>query len=88
MATAVEVAQWMIAELRTEQALYQEQAVHDIAARFGDHFTYLNAAGNLAIAKDVLAEFRRMTGEAVVWSRSDRSWRLREEHDEPGRLQS
>jgi len=87
VATATDAAQWMLAQVRAEGILYQQVAVYEIMEQFGDEFIYYNANGNPAIVKDVLSEFRRLTGDSVVCSRSDRCWRLREEHDEAGRRQ-
>lgn len=81
------VAEWMLAALDEDDILYQEQAVYDIQEKFGDAFVYENNSGNLAISKDVLAAFLKITGDDVVWSRSERMWRRREDTDEPGRQQ-
>jgi len=82
-----DVAKWMVEELRRSNYLYQETAVMEIATKFGDDFVYFNENGNLAISKAVLTQFRKLTGESVVWERGERMWRQREIHDEPGRLQ-
>jgi hypothetical protein len=87
MTTAADVAQWMVEELKRVKYLYQEEAVHQIAQRFGDKFTYINNEGGYSIGRDVLAAFRRLTEPDVVWERGDRMWRLREKYDEPGRRQ-
>lgn len=87
MATSREVADWMLEQLKREDTLHQESVVGDIEDKFGDEFVYENENGNLAISKGVLAEFRKLTGETVVWSRAERFWRFREDHDEPGRQQ-
>lgn len=89
MTTPEAVASWMLDELRNQNGvLYQEDAAYKIAARFGDEFTYLNTGGGLAIRRDVLEEFKRLTGETVVWSRGEKMWRRREAFDTPGRRQS
>lgn len=85
--TAKDVAQWMVEELTRLGQLYQQTVVYDIASKFGDEFTYHNNNGNLAIDAKVLAEFRKLTGDKVVWSKSYRFWRLRESSDQPGRKQ-
>jgi hypothetical protein len=85
--TAAEVAEWMVSEIDQNTLLYQQVAVDEIAGRFGEEFTYTNANGNLAIGKGVLAEFKQATGDTVIWNRSGRYWRKREDNDEPGRLQ-
>lgn len=87
MATAKDVAAWMAEEVKDGQLMYQETIVYDIESKFGSKFTYLNDNGNMAIGKDVLKEFRKLTEETVVWERGERAWRLREKHDGPGRRQ-
>lgn len=86
-ATARDVAAWMLAEFERQGVLHQDEAAFKIAEHFGREFTYDNANGNQAIAKSVLDEFRRLSGKDVVWSRSDRYWRRREDGDLPGRQQ-
>jgi hypothetical protein len=67
--------------------LYQETVVFDIASKFGEEFTYINDSGNMAIRRDVLAAFRKVSGDGVIWERGERMWRKRESYDEPGRQQ-
>jgi hypothetical protein len=38
-------------------------------------------------AKKVLTEFKKLTGDSVIWDHGQRMWRFREKHDEPGRQQ-
>jgi hypothetical protein len=87
MVTAKDVANWMLSELENDQILYQENAVGCIQDKFGDSFVYDNQNGNMAISKEVLSEFRKLTKDNVVWFRGERHWRFREEYDEPGRRQ-
>jgi hypothetical protein len=86
--TADTIAGWMLSELEKQNGvLYQEDAVSQIADRFGAHFIHDNEAGNPAINKEVLAAFRKLTGDSVVWISGERLWRRRESGDEPTRLQ-
>jgi hypothetical protein len=85
--TPNEVATWMVEELERVQFLHQQTVVFDIASRFGQEFTYINESGNLAIRKDVLSAFRRLTGDSVIFERGERMWRKRESYDQPGRQQ-
>lgn len=85
--SAQDVAAWMASELRQNGALHQETAVGEIASRFGDEFTRINANGNTAIQKNVLDAFNKLTAADVVWIRSERMWRKREDYDTPGRQQ-
>lgn len=77
----------MLGELERQRELHQEDVVHEIAAHFGEEFTCENENGNLAISKAVLDAFRKLSGDDVVWCRSERYWRPREEWDLPGRQQ-
>ena len=87
MAEVNEIAEWMAAEVRRVGELYQEDAVDQIERKFGSDYVYDNENGNPAISKSVLAEFRNLTAEDIIWVRGDRYWRRREEGDEPGRQQ-
>ena len=85
--TASDVAAWMMQEVERDGILYQESAVGDIEKRFGEQFVYVNDSGNAAISKDILAEFRKVSGDDIVWERGERCWRKRERQDDPGRQQ-
>jgi hypothetical protein len=85
--TAADVAAWMLTELESTTFLYQEVIVYQISAKFGSQFVYYNNNGNAAIDKGVLKEFRKLTGDKVVWERGERYWRKRADYDQPGRQQ-
>ena len=87
MTTALDIAQWMLVQLNEQKYLYQEVIVYQIAQEFGEEFTCTNENGNMAINKKVRDEFRRITGDSVVWESGERMWRKREEYDSPGRRQ-
>jgi hypothetical protein len=87
MPTALEIAHWMLDELTRDGELYQEIAVSQIALKFGYEFTYDNENGNLAIRRDVLAAFRILTENSVVWDRENRLWRKRDSTDDLDRQQ-
>lgn len=80
-------AQWMLDEIHRDGHLYQCDAVEALPRRFGAGLVYTNARGHEAIRSEVLAVFRAMSGDQVVWSRGGKYWRLREHDDEPGREQ-
>lgn len=84
--TAKDVAEYMEARLRQDGILGQEEVVSDIEDHFGSEFVYENPNGNPAIDKDVLAEFKKLTPNAV-WSRGERVWRPRERWDTKSRMQ-
>lgn len=86
--TVDDVAEWMLEELEESDYLYQEVVAAEILDRFGEEFVYYNQNGNLAISREVLARFRELTEETVVWDRSERLWRWREDRDPPDRRQA
>lgn len=88
MATINDVAMWMLASLKADGALYQDVAASQIYDLFGEEFTAINQNGNLSIQKAVLTAFNKLTPEGVVWVRSQRMWRPREDYDLPGRQQT
>lgn len=75
MTSARDVAEWMFASFEASRYLYQETVVYKIKKEFGDHFVYINNNGNLAIGKDVLKEFRKISEGTVIWERGDKAWR-------------
>lgn len=85
--TPKEAAHWLLAEVRANGELYQYEAASHLENETGKDLTYINDNGNVAIAPSVLSEFRKLAPDEVVWERSERLWRLREEYDEPGRNQ-
>jgi len=87
MATPNDVAAWMMGEVTASGVLHQDDAAAQIEAKFGDEFVPLNDNGNMSIRPDVLKEFRKQSGDDVVWERGERLWRKRESFDQPGRLQ-
>ena len=87
MHTIDDVAQWMKYQVEESSRLYQEVAGYKIKNLFGDNFVYKNANGNLSIDKNVLAKFKKLTGDEVIWERGDKAWRKRTSYDKPGRQQ-
>lgn len=78
------IAQWMLHEFNKQGRLIQNTAARRIRASFGDTYVYRNKNHNWAIQQPILDEFRRITGNAVVWSRSTQLWRLRRPTDPAG----
>jgi len=84
---AQDVAQWMLEQVEKYGELYQWDAVSSIIEIFGEEFSYVNDNGNDAISPKVLAAFRKLSGNKVVWERSERLWRERTDWDEDSRSQ-
>ena len=83
--TALEAARLMKSMLDENGQLYQSEAADELAQNDNRLADY-DDEGNLCIDKAVLAEFRKITPD-VVYVRSDKMWRPREDYDLPGRQQ-
>lgn len=86
-AHAEAAAQWMLNEVNTKGSLYQEDAASALHKNYGNSVTYINDNGNIAIAKQVLSIFNKLTANTFVWERGARLWRPRARGDRPGRMQ-
>ena len=83
--TPKDAASWMVEQLKELHYLDQSYVVSHLLVEAED-LLYLNNDGSWAVGKPVLAEFRKLTPDAV-WSRSALHWRFREAYDQPGRMQ-
>lgn len=77
----------MLDQVAERGGLYQDRAVHHIIREFGLEWSYVNANGNRAIDKRILAAFRDLSEHDVIWNRGARAWRKRRAHHREGRLQ-
>jgi hypothetical protein len=87
MTTAREVAEWMFGHFEKSKYLYQETVVYKIKKEFGPGFVYTNENGNLAIGKDILKEFRKISDNKVIWERGEKAWRMLREKENYKRRQ-
>jgi hypothetical protein len=78
---ASDVAQWMLEQISKKRELYHIDVVYQIEEQFGSKFVHENQEGNLAINREVLKEFRKLTEKTVVWSRSELFWKFRSDDD-------
>lgn len=85
--SAQDVAKWMMDRVTEWGQLDQGTAAARIRVEFGAEYIYTNKNGNWAIDKNVLRIFNKLSGDNVVWERSYRTWRLRNESHKPGREQ-
>lgn len=79
------VAQWMLSQIERDTCVYQDDVVDYIAKAGREDLLVENADGNQVIGKGILAAFRKLTPDNVVWVKPDRYWRFRVFEDEPGR---
>ena len=80
LATPKQVAEWMNQQFLARGLLSQRMAAYGILKTFGKGHLYKNANHNWAINEDVLNEFRKLTEETAVWSRSRQHWEKRRPH--------
>jgi hypothetical protein len=73
-ATADEVANWMLGELRFSGVLYQAEAVRSIKDKFGESFIYVNDQGHESIDKEVKKAFKKLHGGKAAWDRDAFYW--------------
>lgn len=82
-----QAAAWMHETLIEKHYLDQGVAATSIRKIFGEDVTYQNENGNLAISKNVLKVFKKLTGDDFIWDRSDRAWKARKPYHKAGRQQ-
>ncbi len=94
IATPKEVAHWMLAQLGEHEELLHVEAVAEIKRLFGPEFVYIGTNGEMAIDRRVLIQFRKLSGNTVVWVTEHGGaywpgayWRKRISGDSPGRTQ-
>jgi hypothetical protein len=85
--TPTDVAQWMLSVIQEQGELTQNNAYYQINKQFGSGFTTVTNSGSPSIKGSVLTAFKKITDDAIVWSRGDKKWRKREFYDAPGREQ-
>lgn len=83
--TRDEAVAWMVAKLRRDQCLYQDDVVDYLVRNRADDLLRENAEGSLVLGLPLLNGFKAATPDNVVWVRPDRYWRPRVAEDDPGR---
>jgi hypothetical protein len=66
----------MVDEIKAERVGYQETLVHEIENRFGSEWVYANEAGNPAISRKVLTQFKKLHAGSIEWDRGERAWHV------------
>jgi hypothetical protein len=86
MKTQIEAADWMLQQIKDKGMLYQDFAA-DFLRKNSTSFADYNDEGQLRINNNVLASFKKLGNDSIVYVRADRYWRPRGPHDLPGRQQ-
>nr|WP_279088459.1 hypothetical protein [Comamonas thiooxydans] len=83
--TPAAVAAWMLAQIKLEGCIYQDDVVDYLVKANQEDLITENSDGNQVVGRAVLDAFRKLTETTVVWVKPDRYWRWRVAEDEPGR---
>lgn len=75
----------MIAILKKDGCLYQQDVVDYLVKADNEQHLKENADGNQVLSTKVINKFRVDSGEDVVWVKPDKYWRYRVAEDEDGR---
>ncbi|MHA8434122.1 DUF6953 family protein [Klebsiella pneumoniae] len=76
---------WMMAQLKSDDCLYQQDVVDYLVKVDNEQLLKENADGNLVLSTPVINQFRKVSGDKVVWVKPERYWRYRVSEDEDGR---
>jgi hypothetical protein len=74
MATASEVAHWMVDLVMAQGHAYHEELVGELENHFGSEWSCVNENGTRAVDPKVLQAFRKLHGGSIEWHRAERSW--------------
>jgi hypothetical protein len=85
--TASDVAEWMLTTIQEQGELSQNNAFYEINKRYGSGFTTITNSGSPSVGRGVLAAFKKISDDVVIWERGEKKWRKREFYDAPGRQQ-
>ncbi|WP_428980684.1 DUF6953 family protein [Erwinia billingiae] len=83
--SALEVSSWMMKALLQDGCLYQQHVVDHLVKMDNEQLLRENADGNLALSNPVINQFRKDSGNNVVWVKPDKYWRYRVFEDEESR---
>ncbi len=79
------IARWMLDQLRARGVLYQSAVVTYVRKNYGGKYMTHGRPTHQGIQKEILTEFRKLTPDDVVWSRTGLLWRKRRAGDPPGK---
>lgn len=75
----------MMSNLANDGCLYQQDVVDHLIKIGNENLLKENADGNLALSTPVINQFRKDSGDGVVWVKPDKYWRFRVPEDDDGR---
>ncbi|WP_409333648.1 DUF6953 family protein [Acinetobacter parvus] len=67
--------------------LNHEEVIGILYIEYDGAFVTVNEKGNQVIDKPLLKAFKEATATTVVWDKSEKAWRFREEYDSTSRSQ-
>lgn len=76
-----------IEHLNKFSVLNHEEAIGILHIEYDGEFVIINEQGNQVIDKTLLKAFKDATSATVVWDKTEKAWRFREDHDTTSRSQ-
>lgn len=83
--SVADVSLWMMSNLQMDKCLYQQDVVDYLVKADNEQHLKENADGNLVLSASTINQFRKDSGNDVVWVKPDKYWRYRVAEDEEGR---
>lgn len=71
--------------LHVDKCLYQQDVVDYLVKAGNEQYLKENADGNLVLSVSTINQFRKVSGNDVVWVKPEKYWRFRVSEDEEGR---
>jgi len=75
----------MMTNLHVDKCLYQQDVVDYLVKACNEQHLKENADGNLVLSVSTINQFRKDSGNDVVWVKPEKYWRFRVSEDEEGR---
>ncbi|GGH37443.1 DUF6953 family protein [Paenibacillus segetis] len=72
--TALQVAEWMVNEIKFRGILNQSDATRHVEKHFGEEFVFVNENGNASLSKEVKKAFRKLHAGKIAWDRDGFFW--------------
>ena len=72
--TALQVAEWMVNEIKFRGILNQSDAIDHVKTYFSEEFVFVNENGNASLSKEVKKAFRELHAGKIAWDRDGFFW--------------
>lgn len=72
--TALDMATWMVEEIKEMGNLQQEDAIAYVRKHFGEAHVFVNENNHASLSKEVKKAFRKLHGGRIAWDRNHFFW--------------